>query len=149
MFYTSHYVINKKLHAFSSKHDSNKIVCRRLNSYSRQSVLLKQKQVCKQQEITAIKRWKESQLYWKKYFHKKLLCFRIYIEFEADKEIDDSDKRKKQHIYMYIYIYIYTCLEILLHRLINFWNKTKLFLVRSSLPTGGSSFWPKCSGTIT
>ena len=31
----------------------------------------------------------ESHLYWKNYFHKHPFCFRIYADFEADKETDN------------------------------------------------------------
>ena len=53
---------------FSGKDDS-KFICRRcLSSYASQNVLIKHKQSCEQEEITAIKTSHESHLYWNKTF---------------------------------------------------------------------------------
>ena len=49
----------------------------------------------KKKEITTIKTSKEPHLYWKKHFHKNLLCFWIITEFEADNEIDKSSVGNK------------------------------------------------------
>ena len=52
--------------------------------------MIKHKHRCEQQEITSVKTSNESHLYWKQYFHKNLLSFRSYADFEADNEIDNS-----------------------------------------------------------
>ena len=44
-----------------------------------------------QQEITSIKTSDEFQLYWKKHFPKNPLFFRVYADFEADNETDNSN----------------------------------------------------------
>ena len=77
----------KKLHVFLGKSDC-KYVCRRcLCSYSNEKVLNKHKFKCHQQEITSIRTSNESHIYWKKYFHKIPLYFRIHADFECDNEI--------------------------------------------------------------
>ena len=56
---------------------------------------MKHKQKCGDDNITTIKTSNESQIYWKKYFDRNLLYFRIYADFEADNEIDNSNKDNK------------------------------------------------------
>ena len=46
-------------------------------------------------DITKIGNSLESHLHWKKYFQKNPLNFRIYEDFEADIEIDNSNVGKK------------------------------------------------------
>ena len=41
-------------------------------------------------DITTIRTSSESHLHWKDHFHKNPLCFRIYADFEADNEVDNS-----------------------------------------------------------
>ena len=83
LIYKNHYVLIKKLHVFLGKSDC-KYVCRRcLCSYSNEKVLNKHKFKCQQQEITSIRTSNESHIYWKKYFHKIPLYFRVYADFEA------------------------------------------------------------------
>ena len=53
-------------------------------------MLMKHKQKYGEDNITTIKTSNESQIYWKKHFHKNPLYFRIYADFEADKEKDNS-----------------------------------------------------------
>ena len=53
-------------------------------------MLLKHKPKCENNDITTIKTSNESHLYWKKHFHKNPLYFRIYADFEADNERDNS-----------------------------------------------------------
>ena len=73
----------KKLHVFLGKPDC-KYVCRRcLCSYSNEKVLENINLNVNQQEITSIRTSNESHIYWKKYFHKIPLYFRIYADFEA------------------------------------------------------------------
>ena len=78
LIYKNHYVLIKKLHVFFGKYKC-RYVCRRcLSSYSSEKVLEKHKFKCNQQEITSIRTSNESHIYWKKYFHKIPLYFRVY-----------------------------------------------------------------------
>ena len=45
---------------------------------------------CENIDITTIRISSESHLHWKNHFHKNPLCFRIYADFEADNEKDNS-----------------------------------------------------------
>ena len=86
--YKNHYVLNKKLDVFLGDHNK-KFICRRcLSSYTSEYMLIKHKQKCGDDNITAIKTSNESHLFWKKHFHKNPLYFRIYADFEADNEKD-------------------------------------------------------------
>ena len=88
--YKNHYVLIKKLDVFLGDHNK-KFICRRcLSSYTSENMLIKHKLKCENNEITTIKTSNESHLYWKKHFHKNPLYFRIYADFEADNEKDDS-----------------------------------------------------------
>ena len=53
-------------------------------------MLIKHQQKCGDDIITTIKTSNESHIYWKKHFHKNPLYFRIYADFEADNETDNS-----------------------------------------------------------
>ena len=53
-------------------------------------MLIKHKGKCGDDNITTIKTSKESHLHWKKHFHKNPFYFRIYADFEADNEKDNS-----------------------------------------------------------
>ena len=53
-------------------------------------MLIKHKEKCGNDNITTIKTSNKSHLPWEKHFHKNPLCFRIYADFEADNENDDS-----------------------------------------------------------
>ena len=66
-----------------------------MSSYSNQKILEKHKFKCNQQEITSIKVSGESHKYWKKYFHKIPLYFRVYADFECNNEIDNSNMGNK------------------------------------------------------
>ena len=61
-----------------------------MNSYRSQNVLIKHNQQCGEQDITSLRLSNESHVDWKKHFHKNPLYFRIYADFEADNEIDNS-----------------------------------------------------------
>ena len=61
-----------------------------MNSYTSENMLIKHKPKCENNDITTIKTSNESQLHWKKHFHKNPLYFRIYADFEADNENDNS-----------------------------------------------------------
>ena len=51
-------------------------------------MLLLHKPKCENNDITTIRTSPDSQLHWKKFFHKNLLYFRVYADFEADNEKD-------------------------------------------------------------
>ena len=88
--YKNHYVLIKKLDVFLGDHNK-KFICRRcLSSYTSENMLSKHKPKCENNDITSIKTSNESHLFWKKYFHKNLLYFRIYADFEADNEKDNT-----------------------------------------------------------
>ena len=88
--YKNHYVLIKKLDVFLGDHNK-KFICRRcLSSYTSENMLIKHKQKCGIDNITTIKTSNESHLYWKKHFHKSPLYLRIYADFEADNEKDNS-----------------------------------------------------------
>ena len=88
--YKNHYVLIKKLDVFLGDHNK-KYICRRcLSSYTSENMLIKHNQKCGEDNITTIKTSNESHLYWKKHFHKNPLYFRIYADFEADNEKDNS-----------------------------------------------------------
>ena len=63
-WYQNHYDLIKKSHVFSGVQVSKKIMWT-VFEYSSQKVLIKRKQSCEQQGITAIKTSIESQSYWK------------------------------------------------------------------------------------
>ena len=56
-------------------------------------MLLKPK--CENNDITTLRTSNESHIQWKKPFHKNPLFFRIYANFEADNEIDNSSVGNK------------------------------------------------------
>ena len=88
--YKNHYVLIKKLDVFLGDHNK-KFICRRcLSSYTSENMLMKHKPKCENNDITSIKTSNESHLHWKKHFHKNPLYFRIYADFEADNEKDDT-----------------------------------------------------------
>ena len=88
--YKNHYVLIKKLDVFLGDHNK-KFICRRcLSSYTSENMLMKHKPKCENNDITTIKTSNESHLCWKKHFHKNPLYFRIYADFEADNEKDNS-----------------------------------------------------------
>ena len=51
---------------------------------------MKHSERCRHQDITAIRVSKESHLLWKKHFHKILLYFRIFGDFECNNKIEGS-----------------------------------------------------------
>ena len=61
-----------------------------MSSYTSENMLMKHKQKCGIDNITTIKTSNESHLPWKKDFHKNPVYFRIYADFEADIEKDNS-----------------------------------------------------------
>ena len=88
--YKNHYVLIKKLDVFLGDHNK-RFICRRcLSSYTSENMLIKHEPKCENNNITTIRTSNESHLHWKKHFHKNPLYFRIYADFEADNEKDDS-----------------------------------------------------------
>ena len=53
-------------------------------------MLIKHKQKCGDDNITTLRTSNESHLHWKKHFQKSPIYFRIYADFEADNEKDNS-----------------------------------------------------------
>ena len=81
LIYKNHYVLIKKLNVFIGKHDC-KYVCRKcLNSYTTHNMLIKHKKLCRENQ--QLKTSPNSHIYWKNYFQKNKLYFRIYADFEA------------------------------------------------------------------
>ena len=90
LIYKNHFALIKKLHVFLGDHHKN-FVCRRcLNSYTYENALKNHKEKCGDDKICTIRTSNESHLYWKKPFHKNPLYSRIYADFEADNEKNDS-----------------------------------------------------------
>ena len=86
----NHYAVIKKSNVFLGDHNK-KFMCRRcLSSYTSENMLMSHKLKCRDDEITAINFSLQSHLHWKNHFHKNPLCFRIYADFEADNEKDNS-----------------------------------------------------------
>ena len=70
---------------------NKKIICRQcLSSCTSENMLMKHKQKCGFDNTTTIKTSNESHIYWKKLFHNNHLYFRIYADFGADNEKNNS-----------------------------------------------------------
>ena len=90
LIYKNHYVLIKKLHILLGKHDCI-LVCREiLSSCTSQNVLMKHRERYAQQEIRINRNSNDIRLYWKKHFQKHPLYFRIYADFEAEIEIENT-----------------------------------------------------------
>ena len=61
-----------------------------LNSYTSENMLMLHKPKSENRDITTIRTSSDSYLRWKKLFHKNPLFFRIFTDFKADNEIDNS-----------------------------------------------------------
>ena len=90
LFYKNHYVLIKKLNVFLGKQDCRYNCKRCFSSYTSKNMIIKHKQQCFQKEITSIRTSPESHIYWKNHFHKNPLIFKVYADFEADNEKEDS-----------------------------------------------------------
>ena len=89
LIYKNHYFLIKKLNIFNRKQDC-RFLCRTcLNSYTSHNMLIKHKNLCGGNQ--KLKTSPDSHLYWKKYFHKNKLYFRIYADFEADNEKENTN----------------------------------------------------------
>ena len=90
LIYKNHYALIKKLNIFSGYHNKS-FLCRRcLKSYTSEKIMKLHKPKCENNDITTLRTSNEPHLYWKRHFHKNPLYFRIYADFEADKEKDNS-----------------------------------------------------------
>ena len=88
--YRNHYILIKKLDVFLGDHNK-KFNCRRcLSSYTSENMLIKHKPKRENNNITTIKTSNKSHLHWEKHFHKNPLYFRIYADFKADNEKDNT-----------------------------------------------------------
>ena len=95
LIHKNHYNLIKKLNVFLGDHHKT-FICRRcLNSYTSESALINHKENCGDANICTFRKSNESHIQWNKLFHKSLLNFRIYADFEADNEIDISSISKK------------------------------------------------------
>ena len=93
--YKNQYVLIKKLDVFLGDHNK-KFICRRcLSSYTSESLLTLHKPKCENNDIATIRTSNESHIYWKNHFHKNPLYFRIYADFEAGNEKDNSSVGNK------------------------------------------------------
>ena len=101
IIYKNHYVLNKKLNVFLGEQDCRFICKRCLNSFTSENMIIKHKQQFNQKQRTSIKTSLESHLHWKYRFHKNPFYFKIYADFEADNEKDNSSVGgKKTNIYI-------------------------------------------------
>ena len=95
IFYQIHYALTKKLIVFLGDHHKT-FFCRRcFNSYTSENLLKNHEPKCENNDIITLRTSAESHFFWKKYFPKNPLHFRIYADFEADNEIDTSSIGKK------------------------------------------------------
>ena len=94
----NHYALIKKLHLILGDHNKN-FVCRRcLNSNTSEYKLTLHEPKCENNDITTIRTSGESHLHWRDHFHKNPLYSRIYADFEADVEKDNSSIGNKTTI---------------------------------------------------
>ena len=89
LIYKNHYVLIKTLNVFIGKHDCKYICPKRLNSYTSHNMLIKHKRLCGENQ--KIKTSPNSHIYWKKYFQKNKLYFRIYADFETDNKKENTN----------------------------------------------------------
>ena len=95
LLYKNHYALIKKINVFLGDYHKN-LICRGcLNSYTSENMLMLHKPKCENNDITTIRTPSNSHLHWKKHFHKNPLFFRIYANFEADNEKNNSSMGNK------------------------------------------------------
>ena len=69
-------------------------------SLTSENMLMKHKRKCRVDKIATLTTSSESHIHWKNHFHKNPLYFRIYADFGADNEKDDSSiGNKTSNIY--------------------------------------------------
>ena len=88
--YKNHCNLNKKLKVCLGKQDCRYICKRCLKSYTSANMIIRHKQQCIRKEKTSINTSPESHLRWKNHFYKNPFNFRVYANFEADNEKEDS-----------------------------------------------------------
>ena len=82
------------MNVFLGDHHKN-FICRRCsNSKTSQNMLMIHKPECENNNIT-FRTSPDSHLYWTNHFHKNPLYFRMYAEFVADNENDNSTAGSK------------------------------------------------------
>ena len=96
--FKNHYVLLKELNVFLGDHQKNFVCKRCLNSYTSENMLRIHTPKCEINGITTVRTSPEPHLHWKTHFHKNPLYFRIYADFEADKEKDNSSMGKKKQL---------------------------------------------------
>ena len=69
-----------------------------MNSYTSENLLKLHEAKCEKNDITTVRTSSESHLHWEKHFHKNPFYFRIYADFEADNEKDNSSVGKKKQL---------------------------------------------------
>ena len=90
IIYNNHYALVKKVNVILGDHNRS-FVCRWcLSSYTNENMLKKHKEKCQNKALTTIKTSTDSHVYWKKHFHKNPFYFRMYTDFEANSEKDNS-----------------------------------------------------------
>ena len=90
LIYKNHYALIKKFNVFLGDQHKN-FICRRcLSSYTSENMLMLHKTKCENNDISTIRTSSEPHLHWKKHFHKNPMFFRIYADFEANNEKDNS-----------------------------------------------------------
>ena len=88
------FALIKKLNVFLD-HNKN-FTCRRcLNSYTSENALINHKEKGGDDNICTIRTSNDSHNQWNKHFHENPLYFRIYSDFEADNEKDNSSVDNK------------------------------------------------------
>ena len=90
LIYKNHYALIKKLNVFYGDHHKNFICKRCLRSYTSENMLMLHEPKCKNNDNTTIRTSSEPHLHWKKHFHKNPFYLKLYADFEADNEKDNS-----------------------------------------------------------
>ena len=71
-------------------HHKNFMCSQCLSSYTSENMLRLHKQNSREDDITTLRTSRDCHIYWEKHFHKNPLFFRIFADFEADNENDNS-----------------------------------------------------------
>ena len=93
--YKNLFILFKKFNVFLRDHHKTFICKRCLSSYTSKNMVKLHKPKSDNNDITTIRSSNESHLHWKNQFHKNPLYFRIYADFAADIEKDNSSIGKK------------------------------------------------------
>ena len=95
MIYKNGYALIKKLNVILGIL-KKVFICRRcLSSYTIENNLRNHKEDCGDYDICTLRISSEPHLHWKDHFHKNPLFFRMYADFEAYNEINNSSKVNK------------------------------------------------------